>query len=114
LVRTLFVVGSEIASRIVITNRFDQLERIGVVCRCEPGDLHIELAFILRERAFENAGSDGARDRTAVPRGALDHHCDDILRMVKWRETREPRHVFLMSALGSLCGAGFARYHPIF
>ena len=98
----------------VITHRFDQLERIGVMCRCEPGDLHIELAFILRERAFENACSDRARDLAAVPRGALHHHCDDIFRMVKWRETRKPRHVFLMSALGSLRGAGFSRHDPIF
>jgi hypothetical protein len=34
--------------------------------------------------------------------------------MVKWRETRKPRHVFFVSALGGLRGASFPRHHPIF
>src|SRR6266568_3198914 len=114
LVRSFFVLASEIASRVVISHCFDQLERIGLMCGCEPGDLHIELAFILRERAFENACSDRARDLAAVPRGALHHHCDDVLRMVKWRETSKPRHVFLVATVGGLRGAGLPRHHPIF
>src|ERR1700719_1303241 len=77
------------------------------MCGCEPGDLHIELSFILRQSAFENACSDRARDLAAVPRGALHHHCDDILRMVKWRETRKPRHVFLVATVGRLRSASF-------
>src|SRR5437899_2684888 len=112
-VRSFFVVASEISSGVVISHCFDQLERIGLMCGCEPGDLHIELAFILRERAFENACSDRARDLAAVPRGALHHHYDDVLRMVKWRETRKPRNVFLVAALGGLRSAGFSRDHPI-
>src|SRR5580700_8915607 len=84
------------------------------MCRCEPGDLHIELSVILRERAFENACSDRSRDLSAVARRALHHHCDDILRMVKWREARKPRHVFLVATVGGLRSAGFPRYHPIF
>src|SRR5467141_1378396 len=84
------------------------------MCGCEPGDLHIELSFILRERAFENACSDRARDLAAVPRGALNHHCDDILRMVKWRETRKPRDVFLLTTISGLRSARLPRYYPIF
>ena len=45
----------------------------------------------------------------AVPGGALHHHCDDILRMVIWRETGEPCHVFLVAALAGLRRAGFSR-----
>ncbi len=81
--------------------------------RCKPGDLHIKLSFILRERAFENACSDRARNLSAVPRGALHHHYDDVLRTVKWCETRKPRNVFLVAALGRLRSAGFSRDHPI-
>src|SRR5439155_23311990 len=113
-VRSFFVVASEISSGVVISHCFDQLERIGLMCGCEPGDLHIELAFILRERAFENACSDRARDLAAVPRGALHHHCDDVLRMVTWRETDKPRHVFLVTTFGGLRSAGFPSHHHIF
>src|SRR5213593_4185003 len=84
------------------------------MCGCEPGDLHIVLSFILRERAFENACSDRARDLAAVPRGALHHHCDNVLRMVKWRETSKPCHVFFVAALGGLRSAGFPSYHDVF
>src|SRR5437763_7831336 len=84
------------------------------MCRCQPGDLHIELAFILRQRAFENACSDRARDLAAMPRGALHHHYDDVFRMVKWRETSKPRNVFLVAAVTRLGCAGFSRDHPIF
>src|SRR5207244_10555159 len=83
------------------------------MCGCEPGYPHIELSFILRERAFQNACSDRARDLSAVPGGALHHHYDNILRMVKWRETGKPRHVFLVSAVGGLRGPGLPRHHPI-
>src|SRR5947199_9672447 len=83
------------------------------MCGCEPGNLHIELSFILRERAFENACSDRARDLAAVPRGALHHHSDDILRMIKWRETRKPHHVFFLDTLGGLRSAGFSSYHNV-
>ena len=81
---------------------------------CYPSDLHIELSCILRERAFENACSDWARDLAAVPRGALYHHCDDIPRMVIRRETRKPRHIFLVATVGGLCSAGFPSHHNIF
>src|SRR5881396_289628 len=84
------------------------------MCGCAPRDLHIELSLILAERAFEDARSDRARDLAAVPGGALHHHCDDILRMIKWRETRKPRHVLLVATVGGLRSAGFPRYHPIF
>jgi hypothetical protein len=114
LVRSFFVLASEISSGVVISHCFDQLERIGLMCGCEPGDLHIELALILRERAFENACSDRARDLAAVPRGALHHHCDDILRMIKWRETRKPRHVFFVATVGGLRSAGFSSHHNVF
>src|ERR1043165_5806361 len=49
-----------------------------------------------------------------MPRGALHHHCDDVLRMVIWSETSEPRHVFLLSTISGLRSACFPRYHPIF
>src|SRR5262249_29605865 len=81
---------------------------------CKPGHMHIELAFILRERAFENTRGDRARDLAAVPRCALDHHRDDVLRMVIWRETSKPRNIFLVPTLGGLCGAGLPRHHPLF
>src|ERR1041385_2193156 len=84
------------------------------MCRCEPGDLHIEFAVILRERAFENARSYRARDFPAVSGGALNHHYNDVFRMVKWREASKPRHVFLVAAVSRLRGAGFSRDHPIF
>jgi hypothetical protein len=90
------------------------LERIGVVCGCDPGDLHIELSFILRERAFENARSDRTRDLAAVSRGALHHHRHDIPRMVIWRETRKPRHIFLLATVGGLRSAGFPSHHNVF
>ena len=113
-VRAFFVLASEIASRVMISHRFDQLERIGLMRGCKPGDLHIELAFILRQRAFENARGDRARDLATVPRGALHHHYNDVLRMVKWRETSKPRNVFLVATLAGLRGAGLPRHHPIF
>src|SRR2546423_2067895 len=84
------------------------------MCGCEPGELHIELSFILRESAFENACSDRTRNLAAVPRGSLHHHCDDILRMVKWRETGKPRHVFLVPTVGGLRRASFASHHNVF
>ena len=84
------------------------------MCGCEPGDLHIELSFILRDCAFENACSDRARNLAAVPRGALHHHYDDILWMVEWRETRKPRHVFLVATVGGLRSAGFPSHHNVF
>jgi hypothetical protein len=93
---------------------FDQLERIGVMGGCKPSHLHIEFAFILRERAFQNACSDRARDLPTMPGGALDHHYDNILRMIKWRETSKPRHVFLVTAVGGLRGSGLPCHHPIF
>ncbi len=34
---------------LIISYRLDQLERIGVMRRCEPGHLHVEFAFFLRE-----------------------------------------------------------------
>src|SRR5438132_564760 len=76
--------------------------------------LHLGLSFILIERAFENACSDRARDLAAVPRGALHHHCDDILWMVIRRETCKPRDIFLVATVGGLRSAGFPSYHPIF
>ena len=75
----------------------------------EPSDLHVEFAFIHRERALQNSVRDRARDFAAVPRGALHHHYDDVLRTIKWRETRKPRNVFLVAALGGLRSAGFSR-----
>src|SRR5436190_19556573 len=84
------------------------------MCGCEPGDLHIKLAFILRERAFENACSDRARDLAAVPRGSLHHHYDDILGMIKRRETSKPRNVFLVATVVGLRSARLPRHYPIF
>jgi len=85
-----------------------------MMCGCEPGDLHIELAVILRKRAFENTCSDRARDLAAVPRGALHHHYDNVFRMVIRCETSKLCNVFLVAALSRLRGAGFSRDHPIF
>ena len=69
---------------------------------CQPGDLHIEVPFILRERALENAGCDRARDFAAMSRSALNHDCHDILRMIKWGEARKPSNVFLLASIGRL------------
>jgi hypothetical protein len=80
----------------------------------EPGHLHVEFAFIQREGALQDSVRDRARDFAAVPGGALHHHCDDILRVVKRRETRKPRHVFLLSTLSGLRSASLPRHHPIF
>src|SRR5438105_2738259 len=107
-----FVLAPEFTSS--VAHCFNQLERIRMMCGCEPRDLHIELSFILRENAFENARSDRARHFAAVPRRPLHHHCDDILRMLKWRETHKPRHVFLVTTLGGLRSTSFAGHHNIF
>src|ERR1700736_2061745 len=85
-----------------------------MMCGCEPGDLHVEVTIIHRQSSFENACSDRARDLAAVPRGTLHHHCDNILRMVKWRETHKPRHVFLVATVGGLRSASFPSHHNVF
>jgi hypothetical protein len=113
-VRTFFVLASEISALVVKSHRLDQLERIGMMRGLEPGHRHIEFAFIQCERAFQDSVRDRARDFAAVPRGALNHHCDDILRMVKWRETRKPRDVFLLTTISGLRSARLSRYYPIF
>src|SRR4029077_14799666 len=113
-VRTFFVLASEISALVVKSHRLDQLERIGMMRGLEPGHRHIEFAFILCERAFQDSVRDRARDFAAVPRGALNHNCDDILRMVKWRETRKPRDVFLLTTISGLRSARLSRYYPIF
>src|SRR5206468_7187387 len=46
LVRSFFVLASQIASLFVISHRSDHLQRIGFMCGCEPGHLHVEFAFI--------------------------------------------------------------------
>src|SRR5438105_12482368 len=81
---------------------------------CKPGDLHVELSFVLRESALENAGCDRARDLAAMSRGALDHHGHDVLWIVKRRETRKPRHVFLMAPIGRLRRSSFPSDHNVF
>src|SRR5438874_6265983 len=82
--------------------------------RGRPRNLHVEFSIILRDNAFENACSDWARDFAAVPRGALDHHSDDILRMVIRRETYKPRHVFFVPTLRGLRGASLSSDYHIF
>jgi hypothetical protein len=90
------------------------LEWIGVMGGWEPGHLHVKLAFIHREGALQDSVGDWARDFAAVPRGALHHHGDDIFWVVIWRETRKPRHVFLLSTLSGLRSASLSRHYPIF
>ena len=80
-----------------VADRLDQLERISLMRGCEPGDLHFEFAFILRESALENAGCDRPRDFAAVPRSALHHDRDDILRVIVRRETGKPGDVLLLA-----------------
>src|SRR4029453_12347724 len=80
----------------------------------EPGYRNVEFALLQRERALQDSVRDRARDFAAVPRGALNHHCDDILRMVKWRETRKPRDVFLLTTISGLRSDRLPRYYPIF
>src|SRR4030095_13066904 len=80
----------------------------------EPGYRHVEFAFLQRERALQDSVRDRARDFAAMPRGALNHHCDDILRMVKWRETGKPRDVFLLTTISGLRSARLPCYYPIF
>src|SRR5437763_9985291 len=74
----------------------------------QPGHLHVELAFFKRHCALQDSVGDRGRDTAAVPGGALHHYCDDILRMVIWRETGKPCHIFLVAALAGLRGAGFS------
>src|SRR5689334_21292151 len=69
---------------------------------CQPGNLHIEVPFVLRERALENAGCDRTCDFAAMSGSALNHHCHDILRMIKWGEARKPGDVFLLPSIGRL------------
>ena len=46
---------------------FDQLEWIGVMCRREPGDLHVEFAFIQRERALQDSVAIGPATSPPCP-----------------------------------------------
>src|SRR3954470_4945940 len=73
----------------------------------KPGDLHIEVPFILRESALENTRCDRPRDFAAMPGSALDHDRHDILRMVKRSETCKPGYVFLVPSIGRLRRSGF-------
>src|SRR5437870_13917123 len=82
--------------------------------RRAPCNLHIEFSVLLRDDAFENACSDRTRDFATVSGGALDHHRDDILRMVIRRETYKPRHVFFVPTLSGLGGASLSSDHDIF
>src|SRR5262249_43521441 len=81
---------------------------------CQPGDLHIEVPFIQRESALENAGGDRPRDFAAMSRSALDHDGHDILRLVKWGETCKPGYVFLVASIGRLRRSSFTGYYNIF
>src|SRR2546423_379930 len=79
-----------------------------------PCDLHVEFSVVLRDNPLENARRDRACDFAAVPRGALDHHCDDILRMVIRRETYKPGNVFFVPTFGGLRSASLSSDHDIF
>ena len=81
---------------------------------CKPGDLHIEVPFILRDSALENAGCDRPRDFAAMSRSALDHDRHDILRMVKRGETCKPGYVFLLASIGRLRRSGFTSDYNVF
>jgi len=96
------------------THLLDQLERIGLVRGRKPGNLHIELALIQRERALQNSVGDRSGDAATMPLTALHHHRNDVFGMIKWRETSKPSTVILMSSHGGLGSAGFARYDPLF
>src|SRR5207302_2613134 len=107
LVGIFFVLASEISSRIMVGHVLDHLEGIGLICGREPGNLHVELAFVECERALQNSGGDWASDAAAML-ATLHHHCNDILRMLKWRETSKPCNSILVAAVGGLSSACFA------
>ena len=81
---------------------------------CKPGDLHIEVPFILRESALQNASCDWPRDFAAMSRSALDHDRHDILRLVKRGETCKPGYVFLLASIGRLRRSGFTSDYNVF
>ena len=81
---------------------------------CNPSDPHIELSFVLRESALENAGCDRARDFATMSRSALDHDRHDILRLVEWGETRKPGHIFLLASIGRLRRSSFTSDRNVF
>ena len=97
----------------MIGHILDHLERVGLVCRREPCNLHVELAFIESERALQNSVGHRAGDAAAMF-AALHHHSNDILRMFKGRKASKPCSGILMSSHTGLRGAGFPRYYPFF
>ena len=80
----------------------------------EPSHRHVEFAVLQSERALQDSIRDRSRDFAAVAGGALNHHYDDVPRVVIWRETRKPGNVFLLPAISSLGGTSLPRHHPIF
>ena len=116
--RALTVIGAFLVLAANVTsgvaNGLDQLQRIGMMRRCQPGNLHIEIPFILRERALKNARGNRTRDFAAVSRSTLDHDRDHIFRVIKWSETGKPGDVFLVASVGRLGRSGFSGDDHIF
>src|SRR5438034_11444296 len=111
LVGIFFVAAGNVPSGVI--HILEHLKRIGLVRRREPGDLHIELTFIQRERPFQNSRGNWASDAAAVLT-ALDHNRNNILGILERRETGKPRNGILVPAIGGLGSASLARNLHIF
>ena len=79
----------------------------------EPGNLHIKLSFIQRQRAFHNARRDWPGN-TATMFATLHHRRDDIFGIIKRSETSEPGDGILVAAIGGLGGSGLSSHLHIF
>src|SRR5207253_8287164 len=86
---------------------------IGLMRGRQPGDGHVELAFVQRQSALHNAR--GHRAGNAAPVFAALHHCgDDIFGMIEWSKTSEPGDRVLVAVIGRLGGAGLSGDLPSF
>ena len=74
--------------------------------RGNPCDCHVEIAFIHRQGAFQNAGRNWPGD-TATMFAALHHHGDDVLGIIERSEASKPRDRIFVAAICGLRGAGF-------
>jgi len=91
---------------VVISHCFDQLGggdwpyvRVRATLTCIS-----KLSFIFAASTRSRMRcSDRARPTSPPwPRGALHHHCDDILRMIKWRENTQNHATFFLRGHGSV------------
>src|SRR5205823_3774835 len=83
----------------------NHLERISLMSGREPGNLHIKLSFIQRQRAFHNARRDWPGD-TATMLATLYHGGDYIFGIIKRSETGKPGNCIFMASIRRLSRSG--------